>query len=214
MIGFIGGTGPEGRGLALRFSMAGEDVLIGSRDPARAAQAADDVRAGTANGSVSGTSNDEAAQKADTVFIAVPYTAQRATLTALRDSLDGKVVVSVVAPLAFKKGVASALPVAEGSAALETQALLPGSTVAAAFQTVSAHDLLEANKPLDSDVIVCSDDKAAMELVMGLAEKISGVRALDGGGLANAGYVEGLTPLLLNLNRRYKARSAIRITGI
>ena len=106
------------------------------------------------------------------------------------------------------------MPVAEGSAALETQALLSGSTVAAAFQTVSAHDLLEANKPLDSDVIVCSDDKAARDLVMGLAEKISGVRAVDGGGLANAGYVESLTPLLLNLNRRYKARSAIRITGI
>lgn len=214
MIGFIGGTGPEGRGLALRFCMAGESVLIGSRDPARAAQAAGDVQAETDNGSVSGTSNDDAAQKAGTVFIAVPYTAQRDTLTALRDSLDGKVVVSVVAPLAFSKGVASALPVAEGSAALETQALLPGSTVAAAFQTISAHDLLEANKPLDSDVIVCSDDKAARELVMSLAEKISGVRALDGGGLANAGYVESLTPLLLNLNRRYKARSAIRITGI
>ena len=214
MIGFVGGTGPEGRGLALRFCMAGEHVLIGSRDPTRAAQAANGVRAETGNGSVSGTSNDDAAQKADTIFIAVPYTAQRATLMALRDSLAGKVVVSVVAPLAFSKGVASALPVAEGSAALETQALLPGSTVAAAFQTVSAHDLLEANKPLDSDVIVCSDDKAARDLVMGLAEKISGVRAVDGGGLANAGYVESLTPLLLNLNRRYKARSAIRITGI
>jgi NADPH-dependent F420 reductase len=214
VIGFIGGTGPEGRGLALRFCMVGEHVLIGSRDPAKAAQAASDVQAGTGNGSVSGTSNDEAAQNADTIFIAVPYTAQRATLTALKDSLHGKVVVSVVAPLAFSTGIASALPVASGSAALETQALLPGSTVAAAFQTISAHDLLEANKPLDSDVIVCSDDKAAREMVMGLAEKISGVRAVDGGGLANAGFVENLTPLLLNLNRRYKSRSAIRITGI
>jgi len=214
VIGFIGGTGPEGRGLALRFCMVGEHVLIGSRDPAKAAQAASDVQAGTGNGSVSGTSNDEAAQNADTIFIAVPYTAQRTTLTALKDSLHGKVVVSVVAPLAFSKGIASALPVASGSAALETQALLPGSTVAAAFQTISAHDLLEANKPLDSDVIVCSDDKAAREMVMGLAEKISGVRAVDGGGLANAGFVENLTPLLLNLNRRYKSRSAIRITGI
>jgi NADPH-dependent F420 reductase len=194
--------------------MAGEHVLIGSRDPAKAAQAADDVRAETANGSVAGTSNDDAARKADTIFIAVPYTAQRATLTALRESLDGKDVVSVVAPLAFSKGVASSLPVDEGSAALETQALLPGSTVAAAFQTISAHDLLEANKPLDSDVIVCSDDKAARKLVMDLAETIAGVRAVDGGGLANAGFVESITPLLLNLNRRYKSRSAIRITGI
>jgi NADPH-dependent F420 reductase len=120
----------------------------------------------------------------------------------------------VVAPLAFSKGIASALPVADGSAALETKALLPGSTIAAAFQTISAHDLLEANKPLDSDVIVCSDDNAARDLVMDLAGKIAGVRALDGGGLANAGYVETLTPLLINLNRRYKACSAIRITGI
>jgi len=214
VIGFIGGTGPEGRGLALRFCMAGEQVLIGSRDPDRARQAASDVQAKTDNGNVSGTSNDEAAQRSDTIFIAVPYTAQRPTLTDLRDSLDGKIIVSVVAPLAFSKGVASALPVADGSAALETKALLPGSTVAAAFQTISAHDLLEANKPLDSDVIVCSDHNVARELVMDLAGKIAGVRAVDGGGLANAGYVETLTPLLLNLNRRYKARSAIRITGI
>ena len=203
MIGFIGGTGPEGRGLALRFCMAGEQVLIGSRDPDRARQAASDVQANTDNGKVSGTSNEEVAQRSDTIFIAVPYLAQRPTLTDLMDSLDGKIIVSVVAPLSFSKGVASALPVPDGSAALETKALLPGSTVAAAFQTISAHDLLEANKPLDSDVIV-----------MDLAGKIAGVRAVDGGGLANAGYVETLTPLLLNLNRRYKARSAIRITGI
>jgi NADPH-dependent F420 reductase len=194
--------------------MAGEQVLIGSRDPDRARQAASEVQAKTDNGNVSGTSNDEAAQHSDTIFIAVPYAAQRPMLTDLKNSLAGKIVVSVVAPLAFSKGIASALPVADGSAALETKALLPGSTIAAAFQTISAHDLLEANKPLDSDVIVCSDDNAARDLVMDLAGKIAGVRALDGGGLANAGYVETLTPLLINLNRRYKACSAIRITGI
>ena len=214
MIGFLGGTGPEGRGLAMRFSIAGEHVLIGSRDPDRAAQAAADVQSKVGSGSIVGTSNKQVAQKADTVFITLPYTAQRSTLTNLEDSLDGKIIVSVVTPLAFSKGVASALPVAEGSAALEIQAILPGSVIVAGFQTISAQDLLEANKPLDSDVIVCGNNKTAKEMVMGLAEKISGVRAINGGGLTNAEFVENLTPLLLNLNRLYKTRSAIRITGI
>ena len=91
---------------------------------------------------------------------------------------------------------------------------VPDATVAAAFQTISAHDLLEPNEPVDSDVIVCSDSREARRLVMDLAEMINGIRAVDGGGLENAAYVEGFTALLLNINRVYKARSAIRITGI
>ena len=214
MIGFIGGTGPEGRGLALRFALAGEKVLIGSRDRARAEDAADQIAKLAPTGSVSASLNDEAARRADLLFVTVPYEGHRPTLSSIADILVGKTVVDVVAPLAFSKGVARALPVPDGSAALEAQALLPGSTVVAAFHTVSAHDLLDPNRSVESDVIVCSDDHDARHLVMGLADKIEGMRGIDGGGLHNAGYVENLTALLLNINRIYKARSAIRIAGI
>ncbi len=214
MLGIIGGTGPEGRGLALRFALAGEQVVIGSRDEARANSAAESVLEHAPAESVSGATNSEAAAKSDVVLVSVPYAAQRATLTGLTGELAGKTVVSLVAPLEFNRGRASAVRVEEGSAALQAQAILPDSTVAAAFQNVSAEDLLIPNKSIDSDVIVCADDSDALRLVMELAERIEGVRAVNGGGLANARYVEDLTALLLNINRIYRAHSSIRITGI
>ena len=214
MIGFLGGTGPEGRGLAVRLALAGEDVIIGSRDAGRAAAAADEV-AGLAPGAVvEGGLNEEAASRADVVFVVVPYSAQRSTIESLAGHLAGKIVVGVTVPVRFNKGGASIEPVPDGSAALELEALLPESRVVAAFQTISAHDLLDPNKTVDSDVVVCSSDEDAKAQVMELSGRIGGIRALDGGGLANAAYVEGMTALILNLNRRYKARAAFRITGI
>ena len=214
MIGFLGGTGPEGRGLALRLALAGEDVIIGSRDAGRAATAAEQV-AGLAPGAVvEGALNDEAAARADIVFVAVPYPAQRSTIEPLAGHLADKVVVGVTVPVRFGKGGASIEPVPDGSAALEIQALLPNSRVVAAFQTISAHDLLDPNETIDSDVVVCSDDEDARARIMELSGRIDGIRPVDGGGLANAVYVEGMTALILNLNRRYKARAAFRITGI
>ncbi len=214
MIGFLGGTGPEGRGLALRLALSGEDVIIGSRDAGRAAAAAEEV-AGLAPGAVvEGALNEEAAARADVVFVAVPYSAQRRTIEAVARHLAGKVVVGVTVPVRFSKGAASIQPVPDGSAALEIQALLPDSRVVAAFQTISAHDLLDPNKRVDSDVVVCSNDEGARTRIMELSGRIAGIRAVDGGGLANAAYVEGMTALILNLNRRYKARAAFRITGI
>ncbi len=214
VIGFIGGTGPEGRGLALRFALAGEDVLIGSRDEARAAEAAAELSALVPEGSIGGGLNEEVASRSDIVFVVVPYSGHRPTLEALREHLKGKIVVDVVAPMEFSKGVARAAPVPEGSAALQAKALLPDSTIAAAFQTISARDLMNTDHPVGSDVVVCGQSREARETVMALAEKVSGVRAVDGGGLSNAGYVENLTPLLVNINRRYKAHSAIKIVGI
>ena len=214
MIGFLGGTGPEGRGLALRLALAGEGVIIGSRDGGRATAAADEV-AGLAPGAVvEGALNEDAAARADVVFVAVPYSAQRSTIEPMAGHLAGKVVVGVTVPVRFSKGAASIQPVPDGSAALEIQALLPDSRVVAAFQTISAHDLLDPNKRVDSDVVVCSNDEDARAQVMDLSGRIDGIRAVDGGGLANAAYVEGMTALILNLNRRYKARAAFRITGI
>ncbi len=214
MLGIIGGTGPEGRGLALRFALAGERVVIGSRDEARAGSAAESVLEHAPAESVSGATNSEVAARSDVVLVSVPYAAQRATLSGLIGELAGKIVVSLVAPLEFERGRASAVRVEEGSAALQAQAILPDSTVAAAFQNVSAEDLLVPDKSIDSDVIVCADDADALRLVMDLAERIDGVRAVNGGGLANARYVEDLTALLLNINRIYRAHSSIKITGI
>ena len=138
MIGFLGGTGPEGRGLALRLALAGEDVIIGSRDGSRAAAAAEEV-AGLAPGAVvEGALNEETAARAAVMFIAVPYSAQRPTIEPLAGHLAGKVVVGVTVPVRLSKGAASIQPVPDGSAALEIQALLPKSMVVAAFQTISA----------------------------------------------------------------------------
>ncbi len=214
MIGFIGGTGPEGRGLALRFAMAGERVMIGSRDAERAQRAAASVVALAPGLTVGGGLNEDVAAASDTVFVAVPYAGHRATLEALRATLEGKLIVDVVAPLAFRRGVASALEVDAGSAAQEAQQILANSTVVGAFHNLSAEDLLEPGVVVDSDVVVCADDDDGKASVMRLAETIRGVRAVDGGGLANSKYVEQLTALLININRIYRAHSTIKIGGI
>lgn len=214
MIGFIGGTGPEGRGLALRFALSGEHVLIGSRDAGRAQEAADNVRRLAPSVAVDGALNAAVAAQSDTVVIAVPYAAQKPTLESLTAELKGKLIVNVVVPLAFSKGVARAVAVAEGSAALEAQAILPDSTHIAAFHNVSAPELLKPDKRLDTDIVVCGDDADAKRAVMRLAGAIAGARGVDGGGLTNAVYVENLTALLLNINRIYKAHSMIKIVGV
>ena len=214
MIGFIGGTGPEGRGLALRFALAGERVLLGSRSEERAKQAVESISEHVPPDSIQGVLNSQAAKEADVVLITIPFDGQRDTLEALRGELAGKIVIDVIAPLAFSRGKARAILVEEGSAALQAQSLLPESKLVGAFQNVSAEDLLIPDKVVDCDVVVCSDDTEAKKLVMELAEKIKGVRAVDGGDLENARYVEDLTALLLNINRIYKGHSTIKIVGI
>ena len=213
-LAFIGGTGPEGRGLALRFALAGHQVVIGSRDDSRASEAAGSLLEKSPAANISGATNKVAAQEADIVFIVVPYAAMSATLEGLRGALAGKTVVSVVAPLEFAGGRPAAIRVPEGSAAELAQATVPDSTVVAAFQTISARDLLRVPRPVDSDVIVCADDDAARAHLMRLAEEIPGIRAVDGGALANSRYVEDFTALLLNINRTYKSHSAVKIAGI
>ena len=214
MIGFVGGTGPEGRGLALRFALAGEQVMIGSRDQGRAAAAAKSVAELAPAGSIQGRLNDQTATESDIVFIAVPFGGHKATLESLRDQLAGKIVVDVVAPLAFSRGHVSAILVDEGSVAQQAQATLPNSRVVAAFQNISAEVLLIPDQAIESDVIVCSDDADAKAQVIALADIIDGARGVDGGSLQNARYVEDFTALLLNINRIYKAHSTIKIVGI
>ena len=215
MLAFLGGTGPEGRGLALRLAMAGESVVIGSRDAARAANAADELRSLAPQAKIEGAANADAAASADAVFLTFPYEGQRPTLEQLGTELAGKIVVNVIAPMTFQRGRgASAVEVEAGSAAQEAQELLPDSLVVGAFQTVSAEDLQDPAKTLEGDVIVCSDHQDAKDLVMGLTPKIPNLRPVDGGILANAKYVEQITPLLVNINRIYKVHAGIKVAGV
>jgi NADPH-dependent F420 reductase len=214
LVGFIGGTGPEGLGLGLRFALSGKKVIIGSRSIENAELAVSKIKSKIPYGYISGGLNREVAEKCDPVFIAVPYQAQRLTLEELKDDLSNKNVISVVAPLKFEKGIAMSETVPAGSAALEAAQILDKSTVAAGFHNISARDLLDPDAIIDSDVIVFSDNDECKSLTMDLAKLLTGVRAIDGGGLVNAKYAEDLTALLLNINKTYKAHSAIRITGI
>ena len=214
MLGFLGGTGPEGMGLALRLGLAGEPVFIGSRDAGRAEAAAQSLRAQGVTADALGGLNEEAAERAELVVVAVPFEAQRAVLSPLRERLRGKIVLDTAVALTRSGGHFDLLPVDEGSAALQAQAVLPESSVVAAFQTISARDLLDSSRSVEGDVVVCADDDAAKRRVTSLVELIPSLRAVDGGGLANSRYVEAVTPLLLNVNRLYRARAAIRILGI
>ena len=214
MLGFLGGTGPEGKGLALRFALAGEKVFIGSRTSSRGIEASNSLKKFSDNNLFFGGTNSEAASKSDVIVAAMPYEGQRETLETLKTSLTGKIVITVVAPLIFNKGAISALPVKDGSAALEAQKILPESRIIGAFQNISARDLLIPSKPIDADVIVCGDDQDAKDYVITLANMIQGVRGINGGGLKNAGYVENLTALLLNINQVYKSHSSIKISGV
>lgn len=217
MLAFIGGTGPEGLGLAMRFALAGEELVIGSRVEERALAAADKIKArlgGRANSRVLGMVNQEAVQAGDIVLITVPYSGQRDILTSLEEFIGEKIVIDTVVPIEFEKGRAKAIPVKEGSAAQEAQQILSKARVVGAFQNLSAEKLQDIEEEVSADVIVCSDHKEDRRLVMDLGEKIQGIRAVNGGGLSNCRYVEDFTAMLLNLNRIYKAQSSIKIVGI
>ncbi len=213
-IAIIGGSGPEGRGLGLRFAMAGHPVVLGSRSEERAAKAAKELLELIPDTPITGAVNDIAARDADWALLSVPYEGLADTVQSLASSLEGKVVISVVAPLRFSKGLARAVEVAEGSAAQKVAALLPKSVVVAAFHHISAQDLLVPNRDLEGDVIVCADNAEAKEEVMALAKQMVGLRAIDGGPLENARYVEEMTALLLHINRIYNTRSTVRVVGV
>jgi len=209
VVGVVGGTGDQGRGLARRLGMAGHQVVLGSRRAERAAEAAAPLAG------VRGTDNAGAAREADVVVIAVPWEGHRAVLEELREELVGKVVVDCVNPLGFDKQGAYALPVEEGSACQQAQALLPESTVVGAFHHVSAVLLLdEAVERVDTDVLVLGDDRTATDVVQALAARIPGVRGIYAGRLRNAHQVEAMTANLISVNRRYKAHAGLRVTDV
>ena len=214
LIGFIGGSGPEARGLALRLSLQGESVMLGSRSAQRAQLAANGLLQHATSGSIAWGTNEETAAESDIVFISVPFSGHASCITSLRKYLSNKIIVDVVVPISFSRGHISVISVPEGSAAMQAQTLLPESTVVSAFHSISANDLLVPNKIIDSDVVVCSDNPSATSQVIGITEKISGIRGIDGGPLENSRYVEHFTAVLLNINKIYTAHSSIRIMGV
>lgn len=213
-IALIGGTGPEGKGLAARFAKAGHEVIIGSRSAERGEEAARDIAALVPGADVRGTTNAEAVRACEIVVVTVPYSAQRDTLSSLAEDVGERIVVSTVVPLQFSRARVAMLEVDAGSAAEEAQSLLPRARLVGAFQNLSASHLLHVEAPVAGDVIVCSDDDEARRLIIALAGEIESIRGINGGPLANSRYVEGLTALLLNINRIHKAETHVQIVGI
>jgi NADPH-dependent F420 reductase len=213
-IAIIGGTGPEGLGLAMRFTKAGHMVYIGSRSEERANEAVEKVKAKLPEGDVFGGLNAEGAEKADFVFLTVPPDAHQSTLEGLAEAIGEKILIDVVVPMLFDKDGPKAVAVDEGSAAMQARALLPNAKVISGFHHLDGTELQKVDKPLQGDVIIVGDHKPSKKKVMDLVEQIEYVRALDGGGLANAQYLEQFTVQLLQINKIYKSHAGVRITGI
>jgi len=212
VVGILGGTGSLGKGLAIRWAAAGYPLVIGSRDAARAEAVAGSISAGAGAAAVRGMDNLAAAHVAEIAVVTVPFASHIGILREVRNELSGKILIDTTVPLVPPKVATVQLP-PESSAAVAAQRLL-GSTVrvVSAFQNVAAHKL-QTGQPVDCDVLVCGDDKAARDMVIGMAKAI-GLRGIDAGALANSVAAEALTSILIGINRRYKVDGAgIRITG-
>ncbi|MCZ6489552.1 MAG: NADPH-dependent F420 reductase [Acidobacteria bacterium] len=218
-IALIGGTGDLGFGLALRWARAGEQILIGSRDASKAKDAAERVKAALGpDVSVAGWVNPEAAAQASLVVLTVPFPAQVGILKSIRGSLEGSILIDTTVPLAATLGgkLTRVLGVWQGSAAEQARELAPAATpVLAAFHNLSGIALQDLSATLDCDILICGDDAAAKQRLFPLVKLIAGLRPVDAGGLEIARIVEGLTALLISVNRRNRvAHSGIRITGL
>jgi len=212
-IAILGGTGKEGAGLAVRWAKLGHSIVIGSRDAERAKTKAAELRDVAHAIPIVGHTNAEAAALGEVVVIALPANGLSNTLPEVRQACRGKVVVSTVVPLTFG-GPRLFTPPPAGSSAEEAQALLPEARVVAAFHHIAAHELADADHPIDSDLLICGQDAAAKEAVTQLGRSM-GLRVVDVGALTNAGPLEGITAVLATINRRYKLKnSGIKISGL
>jgi len=212
-IAIIGGSGKEGQGLAIGWARAGQEIVIGSRVLERAIQTAEKINQAAGRRVAKGMLNREAADAGEIVILTVPYEAHEATLRDIQPGVRGKILVDVTVPIDPEKPRRLRIPPG-GSATEEAQALLgPETRVVAAFQNIS-HTRLGHGDAVECDVLVCGDNADARQAVIKLAGLL-GLRGLDVGPARNARVVEGLTVLLMEMNRRYKSRSAgIRITGL
>jgi 8-hydroxy-5-deazaflavin:NADPH oxidoreductase len=214
-IAVIGGTGPQGRGLAYRWAKHGHRVVIGSRSAERAVATAEEILGRVPGADASGAANADAAASADVVVLAVPYDGHDDLVTALADRLAGKIVISCVNPLGFDKQGPYGLDVPGGSAAEATAALVPAARVVGAFHHVSAVSLWGKAEFLDhEDVLVCGDDADAKAVVIELARPITSRDGVDAGRLRMARQLEPLTAVLISVNKRYKTRSGIAVSGV
>jgi NADPH-dependent F420 reductase len=213
IIAIVGGTGAEGRGLAARFSNAGAEVRIGSRNPERARETARPM-----GDHATGHTNVDAVTGAEIVILTVPLSAQVETLKSIRSSIaPGAILVDATVPLEIAIGgrLSRVLTLWDGSAAQQTARLLPGVPVVAAFHALSAEALSNLDHPLDCDALICGDNAEAKATVSQLAGLIPGVRAIDAGPLDNARLLENAAALLISLNLRHKIKeSGMRITGL
>jgi NADPH-dependent F420 reductase len=214
-IALVGGTGALGTGLAIRIAAAGQRVLIGSRDPNRARDAADRVRATVATAKVEGAGNPDAVGCCRRVIVAVPFEALLPWLEEERDRLSGKLLIDVVVPLAFQNGFCTLAPVDGAPSVGEAiQRRVSDAKVVSAFKNLPAGPLQDLTTPFAADVLLCGADAAARAEVAAIVGRLDGLRAVDVGVLANARYLEGITAMLVNLNRRLKTHASIRITGL
>ncbi|MGE0320977.1 MAG: NADPH-dependent F420 reductase [Polyangiaceae bacterium] len=209
-IGIVGGTGKEGRGIALRWSKAGHQVAIGSRDAARAAEKAAELS--TPEASLSGSDNATVCREADVVLLSIPFSGHKETLEALKEALAGKVVIDITVPLKPPKVREVNLPETT-SAAQQAQEILADSQVVATLHHVSSVHLSEPDHAIECDVLAVSDHPEALQTVLGLLKDL-GVQGFDAGPLKNAVALESLTPVLLHLNKVYKGHAGIRISGL
>ncbi len=210
VIGVLGGTGEQGRGLATRFAQAGLAVIIGSRTSGKANEVASEIGHGA-----KGMNNADTAVASDVVIVAVPWDGHKKLLESLVNELGGKIVIDCVNPLGFDKQGAFSLAVAEGSAAQQAQLILVDAKVVAAFHHISAKLLLDTDGPqLHGDVLVLGDDREATDLVCALAGTLGEMRGVYAGQLRNSGQVEAFTANLISINRRYKGHAGVQVTDI
>lgn len=216
-IAFLGGTGPLGRGLALRLATAGHECLLGSRSADRAQDSAEELRergVAPARGSVLGTTNADAVARAEIIVVSVPYDAMADTLRAVADAVGHRIVVCCVNALTFDADGPRPLRIEAGSAAEECADLLPTARVVAAFHHVSATTLLKPRRSLDSDVLIAGDDEHATGVVAALVDQVGGARPVLVGPLRLAQPIEDLTAVLISVNKRYRAHAGLMVTDL
>jgi NADPH-dependent F420 reductase len=213
-IGVLGGTGPEGMGIAARLADAGEAVIIGSRAVERARSAAATLQGELPGAAIRGCLNREAAEAADLVILAVPLAGLDAVLDDCAGALAGKIVLEVVNALRLEHGVFRAVAVVDGSVAGHLAARVPAARAVSGLKHESAAGLRAVGRRLEGDVLLCGDDAAAKGAVADLVRRIPDLRPIDAGGLAVAPLLDQVTALLLNLNRRHGAETSLRIVGL
>lgn len=212
MIGIIGGTGPQGRGLAYRLALAGIDVMIGSRKADKGRAAAEELQ-DLGSGQVEGGANGDLPGRSDMLLVAVPHEGMADTLRPLADQVLGQVVMSAVNHLGFAGGP-HLVVVPAGSSAQEVAELLPDARVTTAFNNVSAVHLMDHDHVFDEDVLVCGDDQDAVTQTTDLVNRLAGLRGVNAGPLTHAATVEAMTAMLISINKAHKVNAGVRVVGL